>query len=449
MDCPHCGEENLLGAKICVSCGRNMRSLPAFRPNASATSTQAAARQAPVVDETGPEPPTALGAASASAPPPRGKSPPVHALCRVCLDGFDRRADDVDVTMCPKCRSFAPVAGGDAGQNDVTFHPASQEQPGVDPRAGSALPRPRPVAKRATLRTGPVVAAACLAVGLLTTAVVVAAGREKDPAAECLAEVKREDATLVLAPRKDGVTRLVSTFALTLTREVQRANFSRELDRVLRLEQRTEQSLDVAWVRDDAAGAVVDVAAACRIAAQTGAVAGADAREVRAYPWEGFVGTKRLLLPATGAVAELDGEAPLVGRDVIPCLTLRDVGAPSGAVSPGAAWKTRLSLPFFMTREGGLLPADFACDVAYVGRRVQNGVECVALSLRAAAPRQAPSKLDDMNRTSGSFRAALFFDATTGLLAEARGFVDVAAWVDRGRVEDRVHVAGTWEARRR
>src|SRR5258707_1204365 len=150
MDCPHCGEEALLGSKICLSCGRNMMTLPAFRPTASATSTQLEAPPRPPADPhlsssatqtllispapgtpvpTLPPPPL-----SPDAPPPeRGQSLPVQALCRVCLEQFEKKPEDVNVVICSRCRNFAPVGGGDAGRNDVMFHPNAQEQPDVDP----------------------------------------------------------------------------------------------------------------------------------------------------------------------------------------------------------------------------------------------------------------------------------------------------------------------------
>lgn len=54
-----------------------------------------------------------------------------------------------------------------------------------------------------------------------------------------------------------------------------------------------------------------------------------------------------------------------------------------------------------------------------------------------------------MNRSRASIRAALFYEAKTGLLVEAHAFVDNAAWLEKGRVEDRVSVTGTMDIRRR
>jgi hypothetical protein len=54
-----------------------------------------------------------------------------------------------------------------------------------------------------------------------------------------------------------------------------------------------------------------------------------------------------------------------------------------------------------------------------------------------------------MNRLEGQVHAALFFEEKTGLLVEAHATVDATTWLERTRVEDRVHVAGTMHSRRR
>jgi hypothetical protein len=466
MDCPHCGEEALLGSKICLSCGRNMMTLPAFRPSASATSTQL---EVPGLQP--PQPPTHDFSASPTqtllispapgtpiptlppptpspdAPPPeRGQSLPVQALCRICLESFDKKPEDVNVAICSRCRNFAPQGGGDAGQNDVMFHPNAAPQADVDPRS---MPRMKPVAKRSTVRVGAVVAAAGLVLGLVGVGVIAITSREKDPIADYLVEVKQEDAKFVVAPAPDEVARLTFTLNLSLVHEMMRASFSSKLDAMLSLEQKSVQQVDVAWVRDDDKGVVLDVASECRVAQQTGVAPGMDGRDAAVYPWQAHQGTIRILAAPQGAPQILGGGFPVVGKDVAPFMTLKDVGAPVDVCAAGASWRTTIVLPLLMNRDGALLPAAFPCEVAYVGRRIQAGVSCWVLTVRGNAPQTNPAPIDDLNRSAGSIRAALFYDAKSGVLVEAHGFVDLSAWLERGRIEDRVHVGGTFDARRR
>src|SRR5262245_60614782 len=159
MDCPHCAAENLAGARICVSCGRSMRTQPAFRAAATVTNAQLAPpAEAPLIEPSRrriatevttlnapapahepahqPAPPPAPAAPEAPAATPPAEGAPVGALCRVCLEEFSRPRSATGPAICPTCREFAPEGGADAGRNKVKFHPATQEQPDVDPRAG-------------------------------------------------------------------------------------------------------------------------------------------------------------------------------------------------------------------------------------------------------------------------------------------------------------------------
>lgn len=463
MDCPHCGEENLVGARICAVCGKRMVGAPPpMLPDANATATQAPFSQLPTepkLNYAGAVETQAMGDPSPReekfvppAPsdlPPGPAASPVGALCRVCQEGFERRPDETGVPICPGCRQFAPAAGGDAGVNEVQLHPATQEQPGVDPRAGSAILKKKPVVRRASLRAGPIAAVAGLVLVVCGVGVVLYVKRDKDPAAEYLRDVKPEEAAFSFAPSKSDFVRLETTLDLNLVHEMVRAAFASRLEEVLNIQQKSVQRADVAWVRNEERGVVLDAAVECRVAMQTGTAAGADGREVHAYPWEGYKATSRLVVPPAEPTRMLGGEAAMAGRDLPPCLTVRDVDAPIGTVPAGTTWKTQLTLPLLMSRDGALRLAPFACDMMYVGRISQNGLPSYLFSVRGTSPRTPPDSLGEMNRAGGTLRGCLFYDCKTGELAEAHLTADVSAWLEKGRVEDRVHVEGTMEIRRR
>jgi hypothetical protein len=459
MDCPHCGAESLLGAKICSACGKNMMVAPRFQPHATvpaakpadATATQAPFSQLP----TEPNIPPQLAAAAAALPPapsappaaPAPSGPPVAAICRVCQEGFDRPEGETGTPICTACRQFATADGGDAGPNEVTLHPATQPQPGVDPKAGSAIRR-RPVVRRASLRAGPVAAVVGLVLVAAGFAVVKWIARDVDPAAEYLGDTHPEEATFVVAPNTTGVTRLETTLDLNIRREMVRAAFSSRLDEVLNLQQRTVQTADVAWAKDDAGTTLVDAFAECRVAMQTGTAASGDARELKAYPWEGFKATARAVVSRGAATVLASGEPAIAGRDFTPCLTLGDVAAPAGTVAAGQTWRTQLVLPVLATRDGALRPAPVRCEITYNGRKLQRGAACWLLSVRGDVPRAAADGYDEMNRASGSVRGALFYEAKTGLLLEAHVKTDASVWAEKGRVDDKIHVTGTMDVRR-
>lgn len=452
MDCPHCGAENLLGARMCAACGANMLSAPPPKWVAGdATLTQAPFSEMPTESKL---PRIAEEMLGVPAPPPEpapepAEGAPVQSVCRVCWQGFDRRAEEEGAPICPDCSQFAPTEGGDAGSNDVQLHPATQEQEGVDIRAGGAIKKRSASVRRSSLRVGPIVAVSCLAVCLACLAVVTWVRREKDPAADYMDSVKREEGSFVVAPSKASAVHLESTLNVTLVHELVRASFSSRLEEVLNLQQRSVQTCDVAWARDDARGVVLDSAVACRVALQTGTDGGDDGRESKVYPWEGYVERTQLIVPPGSGAQRTDGEPTIPGRDVTPCLTVHDIGAPSGAVAPGATWKAPVTLPFLMGRNGGLRNAQFPCDVTYHGRIVQNGVHCHLFVLAGSAPARIAEVVEDMNRSAGNVRGVLFFEAKTGLLFQARITGEASAWLEKGRVEDRVHVEGTLEIARK
>jgi hypothetical protein len=293
-----------------------------------------------------------------------------------------------------------------------------------------------------------VFAAVGLALCLVCVAVVFAR-RGKEPTSRYLADVATENATFVVAPPQKGATRIDTTLSLTVVHQGPREAVATRIEDLMRLEQRSLHESEITWVRDGAAGVELDAVSDCRLTTQSGTVPRGDARDHRAYPWSGFHGAKRLLVPSSGALTAAEGEAPVVGRDVPACLTLHEVGAPSGAVAVGATWRALIVLPLLATREGAVFPAGFPCEVTYVGRRTVGGSPAYALSVRGVVPSLLPEALGDMNHLAGTLNAALFFDAATGLLVEAHANVDATATRERDRVEDRVHVVGKLDARRR
>jgi len=403
MNCPHCGVALDAAAKICSSCGRTKASAPVFLRAAAATD-----------------------APSESSPPTTGEVAPAKPA---------------------EIHRAAPQLGM-PGVADV--RPLPSQAPRPEPEPARRRPKP-PLAPlpASGANFGPYLAAVGFAVCLVSVAVVVFRP-EKPPTSQYLADVKEEKATFAVAPSRQAATTIDTTLTLTIVREGAREAVATRLEELMRLEHNSVQSAEIAWVRDDATGVVLDCSTECRVATQTGTATGGDAKNVKAYPWDGFHGTARLVVPAEGASSLLeDGAVPVVGRDVAPCLTLRDVGAPSGDVLFGATWRARIVLPLLATRTGAVVPVGFLCDVRYAGRRTVDGTPSYALSVRGAPPSLVPAGLDDMNQLAGTLHAALFFEEKTGLLVSAHATVDATAWRERGRVEERVRVTGTMHSRRR
>ncbi len=416
MDCPHCGVENLLGAKLCVACGKATLSAPPPR----------------VFDEPAPAAPQAPAAAASSA----------TLICRVCMEGFEGKAGD-DVPICPICRGFE--SGVDAGPAK-SAPPSDPSTLGVAP---DARRRPKPVERHTTLRTGPIVAIVGLLVCVATLGVIHYARREHDPAEEYLASVKREPAEFVFAPVKDGYVRLESTLSLGIRYERLRANFSDGMDTIVELRQNAVQTLDVAFSNDDDRGAVLDTVAGCRVTHQSGTIAHSDARDTRVYPWICSDARSRVVVPSEGPTRNADGVAATPGREITPCFTVRDVSAPSGELAPGTKWKTALLLPLAATREGALRVAPIQCDLTYAGRIVRDGFGTLLLTVKGNAFPRPGEVIDEMNRASAAVEGVLFLDAKTGLVHEAHLTANVATWEEHGRIEHRVIVNGTLDIARK
>jgi hypothetical protein len=401
MNCPHCDVPIAADAKICPACGRTRKSAPVLlRAFPSADATSEIAPQM-MTDAAGPAAPV-------------------------------------------ETHRVAPQLG----VVDVRPHPTAPSKPAPAPAPRRPKPPLAPI-PTAPSKIAPYLAAVGFALCFVSLA-VVALRPEPEPTSKYLADVKEEQATFAVAPARGTTTTIDTTLALTIVREGPREAVATRIEELMRLEQKSVQSAEVSWVRDDAAGVVLDCSTECRVASQSGTGLGGDGKNAKAYPWDGHHATVRVVVPAGGAASTLEGGAvPVVGRDVAPCLTLRDVGAPTGVVDFGAKWRARIVFPLLATRTGAVCPVGFLCDVRYAGRRTVNGTPCYALSVRGAPPSIVPAGLDDMNRLEGQVHAALFFEEKTGLLVEAHATVDATTWLERTRVEDRVHVAGTMHSRRR
>jgi hypothetical protein len=194
---------------------------------------------------------------------------------------------------------------------------------------------------------------------------------------------------------------------------------------------------------------VLDTAVESRVALQTGSANGADGREAKVHPWEGYAAKSQVVVPEAGAIEMGDGSAPTPGRDLPPCFSVRDIGAPEGSVAVGTTWKAAVTLPVVMSRNGALRNAPFPCELTYVGRVVENGISSYVVKLRGGAPARPGDVVEEMNRATAVLRGVLLYEATTGILTSGHLDVTTAVWLDKGRVEDRVRVEGTVDFRRR
>jgi hypothetical protein len=366
--------------------------------------------------------------------------------CPVCREVFTRAEGEHVASVCPKCR--APAAATVVAEPvEAKVRLPLPDKPRVEPRREPSKRRIAPI-HRSRSRVGLALAVIAMATCLAGVALVVAR-RDKEPTERYLADVKSESAEFVVAPPHEGVTKIDTVLNLSILHQGTREAVGTRIEDLMRLEQRSKQTAEVAWTRDAESGVELSSETDCRLESQSGSAPGGDAGERRAYPWDGFHGSVRVLVPASGLMSIVGSGPPVAGRDVPACLTLREVGAPSGAVEPGTTWHARIVLPLLATREGVVFPAGFPCDVKYVGHREIGGVASYALSIVGAAPSVMPTELEDMNHVSGTLHGALFFDAATGLLVEAHVTIDAAASLEHTNVEDRVHVSGKLDARRR
>lgn len=418
MDCPHCGVENLLGAKICVACGKPTLGAPP-----------------PRVADPFPAEPEPRAEASASR----------TQICRVCMEAFEGDPSE-EMAICPTCRGFESGASSAPARRDA---PPDAEALSTYGAAPDPKRRPKPVERRTNLRTGPIAAIIGLVICLAGVAVVRYVRRDNDPSASYEGSLQRDAAAFTLAPSKDGYVRLETTLSLGLRHERLRANFSDGMDTALELRQKSVQTLDVAFSNDDDRGAVFDTISTCRVTQQSGTSGGGDARDARIYPWVCADYHARAVVPSDGPTRNAEGVPAVPGRDVPPCFTVREIAAPSGDVAPGTKWKASLVLPLAATRDGALCPAPFGCDLTYAGKIVRDGVSTLLVTVRGTSLQRPGDVVDDMNKASATIDGVLFFDAKTGLVHEAHLTAEVALWEEHSRVEDRVHVNGTLDVVRK
>ena len=417
MDCPHCGVENLLGAKICVACGRPTLGAP---------------------------PPRAFDDEPRAAEPhPAAASSTV--ICRVCMEGFEGNPGD-EMAICPMCRGFESDAGAAPARRDAAPDPSSVDTLGTAP---DPKRRPKPVERRTSVRAGPIVAIVGVVLCVATMGVISYAKREHDPAEAYFASLKREPGEFALAPSKDGYVRMETTLSLGLCYERLRANFSDGMDTVVELRQKSVQTLDFAWSNDDDRGAVFDTVAACRVAEQSGTISNSNAKDTRVYPWICSDARSRAVVPQDGPTRNTEGVAAIPGREIVPCFTVRDVAAPAGELAPGTKWKAAVLLPLAAGKDCALRVAPFQLDLTYAGRIVRDGRATLLVSVRGSAPAKPGEVVDDMNRASAALEGVLFFDAKTGMLHEAHLVADVAIWEEHARIDHRVHVNGTLDVARK
>ena len=190
MDCPHCGEENLLGAVSCMACGKSLFDVPGSAPGATGSGTALVGSRAP--------PPRDSDATLDPGGGPSAARMGSEGLprCRVCLEPFDRSSRDPTGDTCPSCRRIASQ-GGDAGQNQVQFAPQPEMSAEYLQRLGSKTLRPsREMNVRVGLRKGPVAVLVGIVLVLVGLAVVKFAPRS-DRFASQVADVARTETRVI------------------------------------------------------------------------------------------------------------------------------------------------------------------------------------------------------------------------------------------------------------
>lgn len=452
MDCPHCGIENLIGATVCAACGKGMLSRPKFgpagdAPEAIAPGTEARAFQAgpsraATIRGAGEEfgAPTPLWGAgpAVSPPPPEEPQGPVAVMCRICRTPFDRAADAPNETVCTSCRNLAAdVSKMEPGEPQI--HPATMEAgptEGLAARMGGADLRPKPIrVKKVGLRTGPVVAVAGLFLGLITLGVVAIGTREPDRAKELLGDVRPGEASITLTPDEQFIARISSTIRLTVVREEARA-FNGGASKGLDFRQTSVQECEAALARTEDRGLVFDLRTQARVADQQGSVGAEDARDATIFPWGGVRAPVRVLAAASGELTQVDGTPVTPCVDAPPLFHLGALSPPGGEFRVGDKWKTDLTLPLLVDRQGRLLAWGFPAELTYAGRTVKNGYACAAFRIDGSAPRSYPATVeDDFNRREAKFCGAVWIELTTGIVCGADIESDVNLRKEAGKVE--------------
>ncbi len=441
MECPSCGEDNLLGAKVCMSCGAKLTFEFAAPPIAS------------------PPPPAEPAAAPTGAPGMQ------TVICPLCSEPFKRAAGD-DQAACSTCRkgfataaaapdrTFDPSGGGGASaprgraSTDELNAPGSHATPQgwggekaeeqFGQLLGTASRRPPPIKKVKTFRWGLV----------LTPLILVGAAaggwfymHSLDRTRRLLDEMRPQAAELVVAPADAVTTATETRYTLRIYHGEKRGTFSDDLDAKLDIRQTVLQLNGVTLDRVGASGAMCSVRSQISLVEQTGTVDGKSAAGAKIHPYEGHNAGERLVLALTGPPSRIGGEAALVGRDVSPFSTVGTLGRSAASLNAGDRWEATVDLPLLANLGGGLFAAPFRCSFEYVGRGLRAGRECVGIHVVARPPSTPPAQLSSMSACTGEVRGALFFDATTGLMAEATLDVELAA-VSAGDRKARVDVTG-------
>jgi hypothetical protein len=83
---------------------------------------------------------------------------------------------------------------------------------------------------------------------------LVVARRDKEPTERYLADVKSESAEFVVAPPHEGVTKIDTVLNLSILHQGTREAVGTRIEDLMRLEQRSKQTAEVAWTRDAESG---------------------------------------------------------------------------------------------------------------------------------------------------------------------------------------------------
>lgn len=445
MDCPHCGIENLIGARVCAACGKSMVAAPrgfAAQPNADAPAPAVPTRSPTIRSATDElhAPPKAWGAGPSPAPVERHDEPQ-QALCRICQSPFDLAEGASGAPVCPSCRSLSAQVGQMA-PNEVQLHPATE--PIADfASAMSSAPRPKPILnKQIGVRTGPVVAVAGLVLGLVGLAVVSFANREVDRSKEIVGPTRPDECTIDIAPPDEFVARHVTTLRLKLVREEPRA-FGGTADRRLDVLQTTTQTTEAALVKLDQRTALFDVNSEGHVVSQTGKSGSEDARDAVLYPWSGRRPQTRVRAVCTGPLTQADGSAVMPGFDVQPFFHLGALSPQTRSFRVGDRWKADVTLPLLADRQGRVFSWTFPAEISYAGTAVRAGYKCAAFRVNAQTPQRYPAAIDDaFNHSTVKVAGAVWIELTTGVSAGADLVFDAHLWKDAGRIEDDFTISG-------
>ena len=444
MDCPHCGEENLLGVVNCMACGKSMFSMENMGVSAEPSMPSPSASAASSVDRRDAAPPFP----NPEPPPGSASQDEGGARCRVCLEPFERPSNDPLASTCASCSNFAK-GGGDFGENQVQLAYSPEVHDEYASRLGDKSLRPaREMKLKMGVRKGRVAVIVALFLILATVAVVYLMP-ESDHTAVYFTDVRPEEANLQVAPTQDRLLKFQTDLNLRILREQMKASFVGDLVPKLDMRQDSQHLQELLFARKAPRGVVVDLHTENLLVRQEGRDGKRNAAELRAYPWVGRTSTHKALLSIHAPASTETGSRLSSNVDVTPLLTLAAVNAPDAVIPAGKRWLADLRLPVMATSSGVLFNVDFPFRVEYLGRKLIAGHDCIALKVTSRGLRQVPKKYENMNRTGGQLAGALFYDSTSGLIVEGHLDVDVYVARDRGRLEEKIRVVGQMHIARR